>query len=752
VKAATLHWYRTASDASPTGFELRAEHRGRTWRMYRLADSSWRVRPTDRPQKEATFRTPEEARKWASQQAALNPRSSRYARNPQRGTDRTATFHKGQKVALRRPIQPAAAGSVFVVEAVDTKRWKIPRYRLPVGWVSQRDLMAATQKNPETTMARQNPERTKDFYRRNLILPDRAGDDGPKVIDTLYAWHGGQFTGVYSLASTGDHDYVSASMIDRALTELRADVKKAKGKDKKELKEVIGELQMVIDFPNEFTVKAATGDDVDSGYDTYGMKQDDFEGNPRSTEVDEHAANELELYIDNDEPLYRQWQAIVRNLWKHQKRGRYDSERAADGFMYLVDAGAKKYVKEFGDLEDVTLPRATKWNVMFDMPTRRAVAREYAKSFENNYRDEISYAPEGLRHNPDSDVFRNFATPDGTEVLWISASEAYVLVSDQGALLSREILLVAATPDELDAALREYNPRKKNPDRRKNGAGLGALIGSTIGAVLGLGVSSVPLAALGSLAGGAVGGYIGAPKDRKKRGAAGGAIGGAVLGPIGAGVGGYIGGRKPDRDYGGRRNNPEKYQPRKRGRMDARREKRIREELGWSVQDAAHAVEGMQIMNDRGWQYGWEDDYDPDTQEKINRVVLLDENEEVIAYDWDFTFSDIGQAATAGMLAYHHAKQPNPSFPHIDAIEVIDTLNDQQILYHRADEKGRERFEKALAKYGNRDRYVVQGLLNDGTIVIDNQGIGGEVRILRNPNSCGCSHRTTSISRRVANP
>lgn len=122
------------------------------------------------------------------------------------------------------------------------------------------------------------------WYRRNLLLPLEAGDDSSvKVLDTLYSWHGGQGSAVYSLASTGSSDYVSASMIDRALTELRQDLRKAKGisaKDKKDLKTVIEELSGVLGFPDEHTIKEATGEDTDSGYDEYGMRIDEFEENP----------------------------------------------------------------------------------------------------------------------------------------------------------------------------------------------------------------------------------------------------------------------------------------------------------------------------------------------------------------------------------------------------------------------------------------------------------------------------------------
>lgn len=90
--------------------------------------------------------------------------------------------------------------------------------------------------------------------------------------------------------------------------------------------------------------------------------------------------------------------------------------------------------------------------------------------------------------------------------------------------------------------------------RKKNGAGLGAFIGSlggvaanglimAMGAPVGL---SLPLGIALSATGGALGGQYAAPSDRKRRGAEGGGIGG-VFGPIGAAIGGYIGGTKADK-------------------------------------------------------------------------------------------------------------------------------------------------------------------------------------------------------------
>ncbi len=96
--------------------------------------------------------------------------------------------------------------------------------------------------------------------------------------------------------------------------------------------------------------------------------------------VDEHAVDELEQWIDNDERLHRQWKAIVLNLKKHQNKGRYDHERAIDGFMHLANAAAQSYAKEFGD--------GRKWSNMFSTNTRRALATTYVESFERGRRDE----------------------------------------------------------------------------------------------------------------------------------------------------------------------------------------------------------------------------------------------------------------------------------------------------------------------------------------------------------------------------
>jgi len=78
----------------------------------------------------------------------------------------------------------------------------------------------------------------------------------------LSQWHGGQDSYVYALSSWGSNHLVSASMIDGALVELRQVLVKLRGHDKKHLKAVLGDLELVRSYWYENTAKHA-GMDVD---------------------------------------------------------------------------------------------------------------------------------------------------------------------------------------------------------------------------------------------------------------------------------------------------------------------------------------------------------------------------------------------------------------------------------------------------------------------------------------------------------
>jgi len=105
---------------------------------------------------------------------------------------------------------------------------------------------------------------------------------------------------------------------------------------------------------------------------------DSFSGMSMREGADEHAAQELVLYIENDAKLFdsnSQAQAIRKNLLRKMKKGVYDSQRADQAWMYLMETGAKAYCKEFcSSVKD--------WSTVFAKPTRELAAAYFAKDFE----------------------------------------------------------------------------------------------------------------------------------------------------------------------------------------------------------------------------------------------------------------------------------------------------------------------------------------------------------------------------------
>jgi uridine kinase len=93
---------------------------------------------------------------------------------------------------------------------------------------------------------------------------------------------------------------------------------------------------------------------------------------------DSDAVNELDLYIMNNEELYRRrFMPIIENIKRKIKRGIYDHEKVIKMWMYLVDDAAREYVKEFGDpTEDV--------KDMFPKETRLKVAQIIADREKEN--------------------------------------------------------------------------------------------------------------------------------------------------------------------------------------------------------------------------------------------------------------------------------------------------------------------------------------------------------------------------------
>jgi len=90
------------------------------------------------------------------------------------------------------------------------------------------------------------------------------------------------------------------------------------------------------------------------------------------------AVNELDLYINNNEDLYRKkFMPLVHDLNRDLKANRYNHENAVKQWNLLINDAAREYVKEFGkpgeDVKD-----------MFTQDSRAKVAQVLAdREFEN---------------------------------------------------------------------------------------------------------------------------------------------------------------------------------------------------------------------------------------------------------------------------------------------------------------------------------------------------------------------------------
>ena len=98
---------------------------------------------------------------------------------------------------------------------------------------------------------------------------------------------------------------------------------------------------------------------------------------PQDYSVEE---NELTLYIDNESSLYAQKKSIIANLKARIEKGTYDAERAVKLWAYWVEAGARRYCKEFGCTLQNTFPKSARLNVAREISKREyqsIVAGEY---------------------------------------------------------------------------------------------------------------------------------------------------------------------------------------------------------------------------------------------------------------------------------------------------------------------------------------------------------------------------------------
>jgi hypothetical protein len=107
--------------------------------------------------------------------------------------------------------------------------------------------------------------------------------------------------------------------------------------------------------------------------------------------IDEHAARELELTMENDSALYRQKQEIIKNLLKKAEKGKYDPKVAPKMWMHWVESGVRQYAKEHMGGNTAQALRA------FSPATRRHVAEGLAREYEGR-----SPSDEGVGFSPKS--------------------------------------------------------------------------------------------------------------------------------------------------------------------------------------------------------------------------------------------------------------------------------------------------------------------------------------------------------------
>lgn len=170
---------------------------------------------------------------------------------------------------------------------------------------------------------------------------------------------------------------------------------------------------------------------------------------------DTHAATDLRLYIDNDGELYRQQTtSILKNLVTKRARGEYKHDLAAKAFGYLVEAGAKKYAREFGSDQP--------WHKLFDVGTRKLVAEALTRSFEaeaalGNYDSLLPKKYQGQEKSAAHATKKRlqWKTPPSLEVVWSPVNQAYLaLWPGHGRIEDQQVLKVAGA-DEMHGWLRD---------------------------------------------------------------------------------------------------------------------------------------------------------------------------------------------------------------------------------------------------------------------------------------------------------
>jgi hypothetical protein len=177
-------------------------------------------------------------------------------------------------------------------------------------------------------------------------------------------------------------------------------------------------------------------------------------------------ADELKLYIDNEGSLHGQATSIFKNLATKKARSQYKHDLAVKAFGYLVEAGAKKYAKEFGSAAPALGSRrySGQWHQMFPVSTRKEVAEDLTRAFEaefelGNYDYLLpkKYQEGGTKLPRRGHAMKkmNFRAPEGLKISWSPMNQTYFALWPASAPTSKQQVLKSADADEMCSWLRE---------------------------------------------------------------------------------------------------------------------------------------------------------------------------------------------------------------------------------------------------------------------------------------------------------
>jgi len=89
---------------------------------------------------------------------------------------------------------------------------------------------------------------------------------------------------------------------------------------------------------------------------------------------DDALSNELTLFIENDSTINNQIPSVKKTLFKHFKKGEYNSPLAERAWMRVVSEAAERYAERVGKE-----PRL--WESLFPLEIRQSIVEEFEQKF-----------------------------------------------------------------------------------------------------------------------------------------------------------------------------------------------------------------------------------------------------------------------------------------------------------------------------------------------------------------------------------